>query len=433
MKYFIPFRCIWSYQRLVKKMNRCQRYFAEHKKINKIFKSGNYEEFLTMDRIDFRILICNGFVRLIFSEAPFHVQVHIINHGVNINYIGSSDFSFVQYAFRNLSDKLLEIVIAKGKNFINLRTSRNFPNLDTEIDDGYLIHYAMTHRSDIIVLLMIDAGVNIYASSKSNLQPIHIACSKRNVEIVKLLLDNGADINSALNHDKPVHFAASNSDSRVIKLLFEKGANINESNGYGTKPIHIACRNHNLSVLEFLINDGGVSVDEPHVHGFGPIHIVCEFNHLHMLEFLIKKGANIESQNSCGRRPIHLACMNNESMQVSMLMLAGADLEAVDIYGNRPIHLICRTTNTIGLKILISSKVNLECANNEGKRPLHIACEYSNIEMIKLLLEAKVDTEGLDLIGRKPIFYTALNKSYGSQINSYMENIVTKMNSISFE
>ena len=53
--------------------------------------------------------------------------------------------------------------------------------------------------------------------------------SYSNTEVLKLLIEKGADIN-ALTYDKwtALHYAARYSDSvEVVKILIEKGANIN--------------------------------------------------------------------------------------------------------------------------------------------------------------------------------------------------------------
>ena len=59
---------------------------------------------------------------------------------------------------------------------------------------------------------------------------MHFAASdNNNAEVVKILIENGADINAPDYLGKiPLHYAASdNNNAEVVKILIENGANIN--------------------------------------------------------------------------------------------------------------------------------------------------------------------------------------------------------------
>ena len=63
-----------------------------------------------------------------------------------------------------------------------------------------------------------------------------------NADVVKVLIEKGADVN-ALNNDKstPLHWAASNnSNADVVKVLIEKGADVNALNNDKSTPLHQA-------------------------------------------------------------------------------------------------------------------------------------------------------------------------------------------------
>ena len=64
--------------------------------------------------------------------------------------------------------------------------------------------------------------------------PLYSAANKGYLEIVKLLIENGADINKSNNDGwTPLYSAADKGHLEVVKLLIENGADINKSNNNG--------------------------------------------------------------------------------------------------------------------------------------------------------------------------------------------------------
>ncbi|MDR1491766.1 MAG: ankyrin repeat domain-containing protein [Planctomycetaceae bacterium] len=69
-----------------------------------------------------------------------------------------------------------------------------------------------------------------------------------------------ADSSYIHNRDKndatPIHAAATNPDVNVIKLLVNRGADIHLKNTQGATPLYWAAKNPNLEVVKFLVEQG---------------------------------------------------------------------------------------------------------------------------------------------------------------------------------
>jgi ankyrin repeat protein len=63
-----------------------------------------------------------------------------------------------------------------------------------------------------------------------NIPPLHYACRKgdEKIEFVKLLLENGADINSHYKGLTPILLAFHDDNPKIIQLLIDNGADVNE-------------------------------------------------------------------------------------------------------------------------------------------------------------------------------------------------------------
>ena len=73
---------------------------------------------------------------------------------------------------------------------------------------------------------MIENFADIHARMERDLQPLHLAAWYGNVEMLQLLIDNGAELD-AVNSDgnTALHFAAFNGQVKVIKALINNKAN----------------------------------------------------------------------------------------------------------------------------------------------------------------------------------------------------------------
>ena len=91
------------------------------------------------------------------------------------------------------------------------------------------------------------ADVNLAANNASKIFPIHAATASANLDIIRLLLSNGADINAAQHGGfRAIHSAASHGNLAMLKLLLHFHADINVKTDDGITPLRFAMDNeHN--------------------------------------------------------------------------------------------------------------------------------------------------------------------------------------------
>ena len=86
---------------------------------------------------------------------------------------------------------------------------------------------AATRKGDLAkVKALLDKGVSPNAKSEYGQTPLFFACDRGYLEIVKLLVDRGADVNveDTFYHASPMSWAAQKNRIEIVKLLLDHGA-----------------------------------------------------------------------------------------------------------------------------------------------------------------------------------------------------------------
>lgn len=83
---------------------------------------------------------------------------------------------------------------------------------------------------------------------------LHFAVINQNIEMIKILLKNSADVNvKDLNWNTPLHYATIYHNILIIKLLFHYGANVNAQNANGWTSLHFACSYNSYYIIDILL------------------------------------------------------------------------------------------------------------------------------------------------------------------------------------
>ena len=133
--------------------------------------------------------------------------------------------------------KLLLLTTIAAVVMVGCATTKSQEKIPKVEPPSISIHQAAT-RGDIKAAKQhLLAGVSPDLRAKSEWVPLHYAFGGRHYDIVKLLIDHGANVDAEASGYTPLHNAAYRGSLEITKLLIVKGANINASDINGDTPL----------------------------------------------------------------------------------------------------------------------------------------------------------------------------------------------------
>ena len=204
-----------------------------------------------------------------------------------------------------------------------------------------LLHLTASSGYKNATELLLARGANINATNDQGRTPLFEAVRSRKKDIVELLIANGADISTDTGlHRLAVAYAYSDwskeeqkqekrrrSESiEIAKLLISKGVDVNKKN-HGDNALHIAVQSGHKEMAELLIEEG-VNIDESNNGSQTPLHKAAFEGRDEIVNMLIQNGANVNpavqsSGSFNGMTPLDFALTKGKSSTADLLRKHG--------------------------------------------------------------------------------------------------------------
>ena len=152
----------------------------------------------------------------------------------------------------------------------------------------------------------------INEQTNEGLTALHYAAYKGNIDIAKLLISNGAHIQTTTNRGKNVmHLAAEgNQPTIMMYFIFHEAQDIHSIDEFGSTPLHWACYAGAEDSVLFLLSMK-VDIDRTDKEGLTPLHVATTSNKDKIVLRLLQKGADKTIKNNKQETPLTIATTKN--------------------------------------------------------------------------------------------------------------------------
>ncbi|XP_039980728.1 ankyrin repeat domain-containing protein 6b isoform X3 [Xiphias gladius] len=218
-----------------------------------------------------------------------------------------------------------------------------------------------------------------------------IASHKGQADNVVQLINRGAKVAVTKYGRSPLHLAAYKGHIEIVRILLKAGCDLDIQDDGEQTALHRAAVVGNSDVISALIQEG-CALDRQDKDGNTALHEVSWHGFSQSVKLLVKTGANIHAKNKAGNTALHLACQNGHAQSSKVLLLGGSRPDSKNHGGDTCLHVAARYNHVAMIRILLGAFCSVSEKNLAGDTPLHVAAALNHKKTVRLLLEAGGDS-----------------------------------------
>jgi hypothetical protein len=187
-----------------------------------------------------------------------------------------------------------------------------------------------------VTILRPSTGKVLFVSAKGGLPCL---VSERDVASARELLASGVEVDSTADdcitmEPSPrgvtlLMQASWRGDKEMVKLLLENGTNVNASDSWGSTPLSCAVRGKHLEIISLLL-EKDAKIDARADIGRTPLMDVAGDGDLGVIGYLLDKGADVNARDDNGTTALMFASGFKQRQAASLLLKRGADPDLKD-------------------------------------------------------------------------------------------------------
>lgn len=253
--------------------------------------------------------------------------------------------------------------------------------------------------------------VHLRIQSPDGVPPLLSAADRGDLGEAKLLLrEICTDVNVSVDRNTPLLLAAKRGQAEMVKLLVEAGAETNAPDN-GHRPLDFAAESGNAEVVQFLITHGA-RVNVNSTCCLGALHLAAARGALDAIRVLLAHGAEPNAVGDSNHTPLFSALDGGRQTEegeprqaardaiLRALIEAGAKVNWVASDGDTPLTVAVESGNLRAVRILLEAGANVDVKNRNKESPIGLA-RQREIAALLALSSSKIEAkDGLVLLER---------------------------------
>jgi len=247
--------------------------------------------------------------------------------------------------------------------------------------------------------------------------PLINAVRRNSLEIVKLLLNSGANPNVLDSINSVLEISIMNNQTDIVRELIKHHAVIRTKTTTETRPqfppVTTSIEKGNIDIFRILLNSGQ---EISPLYPDDTIFACIRHGRIEILKELLKYDIDynydayikyaesehrpeiitlLESHKNRPKIvPLFDACESNDIEQVTILLDTGIDVNSRIKYSVTPLYEASKAGNVDIVKLLIEKGADVNAAKRGGWTALYAASFYGHLDVVRLLLDKGAEIEG---------------------------------------
>ncbi|KAB5518047.1 ankyrin repeat-containing domain protein [Coniochaeta sp. 2T2.1] len=304
------------------------------------------------------------------GETPLHHAAHygftgitetLLDHGADINSRTSHGSTPLYAALSKDKPKVVELLLRRGADRHLVTNIKNWSPLEAASQFPDVLRLLASHTPALGLNRIVDPRDTTYSPGAA----LYHAVEGNHLESVKILLEGDSDLEYQLPEGcgensgyTPLALAAREGRTEIVRLLLEKGANVNHMI-LGTLPILHMVKSEGVlaALLEYNIN----------------------------LELKDSNGDTVLNDRAVRTKSPGKMVVSPQF--VTRLLDAGADMDTFNYFGDTAAVHATGSGNIEMLRLLLARKSDINGRGTREVRALYRAVSRGHLECLKLLIE----------------------------------------------
>jgi ankyrin repeat protein len=291
-------------------------------------------------------------------------------------------------------------------------------------EEGYttLIQAAVSDQAKSVAKLL-QRGVSPLAKTKDGLTASHAAAQQGGsfsdtrsrqgpMEILRLLAHAGADLRAIDNDGQtPLHLAAKKGYAGIVRFLLEQKVDPNTANKKSETPLLLAATSDldSFDKVQLLVSKGARIEGSDSAMTTTPLMAAARLMKKSVVTFLLEKGANVERKDGNGNSVLNLAASSFQDRillpedYTTIIRAIAAHLKSVDesdSQGITPLMWASASNVPEAVEELLQRHADINAHSRDGRTPLMYAAAANALKAIPLLVSRGADANARDQSGR---------------------------------
>ena len=266
-------------------------------------------------------------------------------------------------------------------------------NMEVKNDQGKTAFLLACEAGNLAAVDKLDKlGAEIFLTTRSGDSALSLAAQSGNEDIVQLLLQRGFGSNaraeSSLYNETALHLACGHGRLPMVKILIENGADVHAKTWSQETPLHYLCDPEVIKAQQKKFKGAGrLRRTQCCYHG-------SDFSdRIEIAKCLLNAGAEPFTLDRSGQSVLHKICRKCTCTQVTFLKVF---LRQLTLIPDRKSAIINQQTTDVNIRARIHDQFHALSASlyqltEQGVTCLHLACANTNVTIIKLLLKHGAD------------------------------------------
>ncbi|KAJ7112585.1 ankyrin repeat-containing domain protein [Mycena epipterygia] len=219
----------------------------------------------------------------------------------------------------------------------------------------------------------------------------HAASKSGHANIVRLLLEKGADVNAVdAEHESALQAASNGGHTETVRLLLEKGADVNAKGGEYGNALQAASEKGNPELVRILLKEGADVNTEGGSYGTA-LQAASYGGSPEIVRILLKEGADVNAEGGSYGTALQAASYGGSPEIVRILLKEGADVNAAGgEYGNA-LQASSIGGHTAIVRLLLEKGADVNAAGGHYGSALQAASYHGSPEIVRILLKEGAD------------------------------------------